>query len=126
MKNILVVDDDKNVLEVIQLTLEQNINYQITTLSNPKLALAKFKENPFDLLITDMIMPELNGIELTELVIREFPKTKVLAISGGGESGKLVASLALDQAMKNGAANGIFKPFQEEELLAKVKNLLKE
>ena len=124
MKKILIVDDDSDILEVIEVYLSSNPNYEIETCTSGEKAKELLVQNEYDLLITDMIMPDTNGIELTEFTFKNCEKTKVLACSGGGDSGKLVAGLALDQAMTEGAHNAILKPFTEEELITKVKNLI--
>lgn len=125
MKKILVVDDDKGIGEVITEYLSANENYEVTYTSSGTEALKMLNDIGYDLLITDLLMPEVNGIELTEFVFDNGLPTKVLACSGGGNSGSLVAGMALDQALQEGADNAIMKPFTEEELLTKVKNLLK-
>lgn len=124
MKNILVVDDDENIGEVILGYLTEGSQYNVTYASSASLAIKMLEETHFDLVITDMLMPEVNGIELTEIIFNRFPKTKVLACSGGGNSGKLVAGMVLDQALEEGADNALMKPFTEEELRTKVRNLI--
>lgn len=123
MKKVLIIDDDKDICEVIATYLSE-FEIDISITYDAKSAIGLMSEKEFDLVITDILMPELNGIELTEIIHRDFPKVNVLACSGGGESGKLVASLALDQAMEEGATNAILKPFSQEELMAKVGRIL--
>lgn len=125
MKKILVVDDDTDIGEIISDYLSDNQNFDVTFTSSGTEAMKLLNDGQYDLLITDMLMPDVNGIELTEFVFENHPKTKVLACSGGGTSGALVAGMALDQALQEGADNAIMKPFTEEELLTKVKNLLR-
>ncbi|MCF8059563.1 MAG: response regulator [Bacteriovoracaceae bacterium] len=122
MKKILVVDDDKDIGEIISEFLSE---YDVTYIGEAKEAIKILETVTFDLVITDLLMPDINGIELTEHIFNNYPKTRVLACSGGGSSGKLVAGMALDQALQEGADNAIMKPFTEEELKAKVSNLLK-
>jgi CheY-like chemotaxis protein len=124
MKNILVVDDDRDIGEIIQEYLSENPNYEVLFDDCAQKAIERLKGQSFDLVITDMLMPDMNGIELTEYIFQNYPNTKVLACSGGGTSGKLVAGMALDQALQEGADNAIMKPFTEEELIAKVSNLI--
>lgn len=125
MKSILVVDDDETIGEIICEYLGEE-GYDLTYESSSELALEKLTKQNFDLVITDLMMPGLNGLELTEHIFKNFPQTKVLACSGGGQSGKLVAGMALDQALQEGASNAIMKPFSAEELKIKVANLLRD
>ena len=124
MKTILVVDDDKDIGEIITEYLSAHDEYEVTYVENALAAMNLLKRESFNLVITDMLMPDINGIELTEHIFTNYPKTKVLACSGGGSSGRLVAGMALDQALQEGADNALMKPFTEEELKAKVSNLL--
>lgn len=124
MKEILVVDDDKDIGEIIIEYLSQTNKYNLTFTASGEDALELLRNRHFDLLITDLLIPDLNGIELTEFAYENLPKMKVLACSGGGNSGAFVAGMALDQALDEGAHSAIMKPFSEEELLSKVKSLL--
>lgn len=124
-KSILVVDDDTDIGEIICEYLKED-GYQMTFEPSSTKAIDLLKTQTFDLIITDVLMPEVNGIELTEFVFNNYPQTKVLACSGGGASGKLVAGMALDQALEEGANNALMKPFTEEELKTKVANLLRD
>lgn len=124
MKKILVVDDQQHVLDVIEGYLTDGHPYSVTTTTNAIEATGLIEENDFDLLITDILMPDLNGIELIDKVRQIKPGLKILACSGGGDSGALVAGLALDQALNEGAALALLKPFTEEDLLSKVQQLL--
>ncbi len=125
MKKILVVDDDVDIGEIIQDYLKEVSGYEVIYENSATNAIEQLKNNPFDLVITDVLMPDMNGIELTEYIFQNYPQTKVLACSGGGASGKLVAGMALDQALQEGADNAIMKPFTEQELKTKVANLLR-
>lgn len=125
MKKVLVVDDDPSIGEIILEYLKdfKEVEAQFTPFSTR--AVKILEESEIDLVITDLLMPEINGIELVEIIFKNHPKTKVLACSGGGDSGALVAGIALDQAISEGAHNALMKPFTREELLTKVKDLLK-
>jgi CheY-like chemotaxis protein len=124
MKKVLIVDDEHEVANLIKETLDEEKLYETMLTFSSLEAIEILKGSHFDLVITDMIMPDLNGIELTEHIYSNYPKVKVLACSGGGDSGKLVAGMALDQALEEGADNALLKPFTTEELLTKVKNLI--
>ncbi|GAB4014037.1 MAG: hypothetical protein Fur0010_11600 [Bdellovibrio sp.] len=121
-KRILLVDDDPNILEVLAGYLS-GLEFKVHKASNGEEALHFLQKEKIDILVTDVIMPIMNGIELTKIVNKEYPSIKVLACSGGGESGKLVASLALDQMLTQGANRALMKPFTEEEFVQKILSL---
>jgi two-component system response regulator YesN len=82
---ILVVDDDPMVLFVFRDTLRDLVDaYEIVTAQSGLKALDEVKEEPFDLVITDLSMPDLGGIELTEAIRRESPDTVVVWITAYG------------------------------------------
>ncbi|PIP95937.1 MAG: response regulator [Bdellovibrio sp. CG12_big_fil_rev_8_21_14_0_65_39_13] len=122
-KQILIVDDDPNIVDVLEGYLE-DIPCHIHKANNGKSAIETLAQNSIDLLITDVIMPDMNGIMLCEYTRKHFPQIKILACSGGGSSGKLVASMALDEILDHGAHKALMKPFTEEEFLRKVHILL--
>ncbi len=88
---------------------------------NGSVAIWLHKEKPADLIITDLVMPEKEGIEIIQEIKRDFPKVKIIAISGGGTGD---AGQYLDMAKTMGADNTLAKPFEKEELLKAVTDLL--
>jgi DNA-binding response OmpR family regulator len=120
MKKILIIDDEQ-VIRTLLTHLFEKYNYEVLEASNGNKGLALFKEHNPDLIITDLIMPEKEGLE----TIREIRKTdqdvKIIAMSGGG-----TASLGtyLKAAKKLGAQYSFDKPFKIKELLAAVQSLL--
>jgi len=100
---ILVVEDDPNVGESIRLLLKKR-GYEILLASNGKEALPLFRQETVDLVITDLVMPKMDGIELLEEVKHLRPETEVIVISAQGTIEKAV------QAMKLGAFDFIEKP----------------
>jgi DNA-binding NtrC family response regulator len=102
-KVILVVEDDPNVGESIRLLLKKR-GYEILLASNGKEALPLFRQETVDLVITDLVMPKMDGIELLEEVKHLRPETEVIVISAQGTIEKAV------QAMKLGAFDFIEKP----------------
>lgn len=95
--------------------------YEISEAPNGKVALRLCKEKQADLIITDLIMPEKEGIETIVEIKRDFPEIKIIAISGGGQSDP-ETYLAL--AKKLGAERTLAKPFEMKELLKTVEELL--
>ncbi len=117
---ILVVDDEEQMRSIIRQLLE-NAGYSVMEAPDGKVALWLFKEMPADLIITDIIMPEKEGLETIMELKRDFPKVKIIAISGGGQGSP---GQYLSIAKKMGADHTLTKPFEKEELLKAVKNLL--
>jgi DNA-binding NtrC family response regulator len=102
-KTILVAEDDPNVGESIRLLLKKR-GYEILLASNGKEALSLFRQETVDLVITDLVMPKMDGIELLGEVKRLRPETEVIVISAQGTIERAV------QAMKLGAFDFIEKP----------------
>jgi len=121
-KRILVIDDEESVRQIVKemLVLE---GYEVITAPNGKAGLQSFRKQPTDLIITDIFMPEMEGLETIRELHREFPQVKIIAMSGGGESGMLSF---LSYAERFGAVSTLRKPFSREELLKCVAELLAE
>jgi len=82
MKNILVVDDNQMMRKLIK-NLFHGEEFEIIEATNGMEGLDFVKQNPVDLIITDIVMPKMEGIELIMNLRRDFPKIKIIAISGG-------------------------------------------
>ena len=91
------------------------------TAANAMDALAELERIPADVVITDIIMPKINGVQAIELICKAFPTIRIIAISGGGRIGN---SDFLKIARHLGAMAVIAKPFDADELLALVKDCL--
>ena len=120
MKQILVIDDEPDILKLISKILEK-AGYRVMTAENGRLADKLFNEHPFDLVITDIIMPQKEGLEIILQLRENSPDTKILAISGGG---KIERAGYLDAARTIGAHAIVKKPFEISHLLDKVEQLL--
>lgn len=120
MKNILVIEDNVNMLRMMSDLLTRS-GYQVLTaidgIAGVKLYLA---EKP-DLVITDIIMPDKEGLEVIMELTREIPRPKIIAMSGGG---MMEARTYLSLAEKLGANAVLEKPFRPAELLDLVAKLL--
>ena len=114
---ILIVEDDPNVGESIRSFLEKR-GYSILLASNGKEALPLFRQEMVDLVITDLVMPKMDGMALLEAVKKLKPETEVIVISAQGTIEKAV------QAMKMGAFDFIEKPVEEAKLLSVVESAL--
>ena len=120
MTAILVVDDQKELRTVVRRVLTE-ANYEVAEAEDGEAALAAFRASPPALVITDIIMPGKEGIEVIATMKRERPEVKVLAISGGGRT-HVMDFLAI--ARKAGADAALEKPFRKSDLLARVAELL--
>lgn len=120
MSRILVIDDDPNIRQMLHHMLERE-GFEVATASNGNEALALFRSQPADLVITDIIMPEKEGIETIRELKSDFPDAKIIAISGGGRVGP---SDYLKMAKLLGAQRTISKPFDRSEMLAAVKEVM--
>ncbi len=107
---------------MLRLTLER-LGYEVDEAENGVVACRKFRESPFDLTITDIVMPEKEGIGTIIDLRREFPDAKIIAISGGARGGP---DIYLDSAERFGAARTFTKPVDPQELLRAVRELLGE
>jgi DNA-binding NtrC family response regulator len=121
MSRILIIDDDQSVRSVLCRALKR-VGHEISEAADGRAGLIKISESSFDLVITDIVMPEMEGIELILQLRRDHPTLKVIAISGGG---RMPAKNYLDIARAGGAAKVLTKPFEIEEFLAAVETVLK-
>jgi CheY-like chemotaxis protein len=120
MAEILIIDDEPGVLGVLRRILE-NAGHSVTEACNGEAALREFEGNPADLVITDIFMPEMDGIEFLVHLRTAFPDARVLAMSGGG---LLPRDQALSDASLLGADQILQKPFDRENLLEVVDRVL--
>ncbi len=116
---ILLVDDDETILRTTRLILE-NLGYQVLATASPKAALQLFEEhiNQVDLLIVDVIMPDMNGPEMVRQMLKRHPKLKHLFMSG------YTANLLAEQGVGENSINFIQKPFSLKTLAQKVQEIL--
>jgi CheY-like chemotaxis protein len=119
---ILVVDDNDQIREMLRLLLEQ-AGYEVLEATNGKFALGLLKKEQADLVITDIIMPEMEGIDLIRAIRSLYPRAKIIAISGGG---RIDPRLCLSMADKLGADRILQKPFGKSAILSTVAELLAE
>ncbi|MCX6581188.1 MAG: response regulator [Candidatus Aminicenantes bacterium] len=120
MKRILVIDDDWQMREMMHQALER-AGYEVAEAANGKIGLNIQREDPVDLVITDLIMPEKEGIETIRELRRDFPDMKIIAISGGGRAS---AEGYLSVAKTIGAHRTLSKPFDLKKILDLVEELL--
>ena len=120
MAEILVVDDDSQVREVLKILLSM-AGHEVYEASTAKKAIESYKQHPVDIIITDILMPDKDGLELIQEVRRLNPGAKIIAMSGGGQIG---SQEYLSWAKKFGAKHHLSKPIPRKELLEVVEAVL--
>lgn len=120
MAHILVIDDEQGMREAVQKILTR-AGHQVSLASNGREGLARVAASPPDIVVTDVFMPEKDGIETTITLRKTYPKVKIIAISGGGRTSNFDF---LEIAKKMGAHAVLQKPVRMAELLDQVTRLL--
>ena len=121
MQRILIIDDEPAVCTMLRDGLEY-AGYQVLTALDGDRGLTLYREQSPDLVITDLLMPEKDGLELIREILETSSYVKIIAMSGGSSRGLDF----LPEAKEFGAVKTISKPFQLPDLLAITKELLKE
>ena len=111
---VLLIDDEQMVRKIVRKMLERS-SHDVTEAENGRLGLEQLKTAAFDLVITDIIMPEMEGVETLMTVRERYPNVKVIAMSGGGRTGNIDF---LSAAEKLGASAILHKPFTLGSLTA--------
>ena len=123
MARILIIDDDDHIRKMLRIMLENAGYNEVEDAENGYIGMKLIRKNPFDLVITDIVMPEKEGIETIMELRRDFPAVKIIAMSGGGKIGP---ETYLEMAGHLGAGKALAKPFQQAELFDAVRELLGE
>ena len=123
MARILVLDDDQVMRQLIRGILERQTEHDVVDAWNSEDGLSAFREEPFDLVITDIFMPEKGGIEVIRELRADYPDVKIIAISGVGVRDEIdIVALTTN----TGADKAFEKPFEPEAFVNAVEELLKE
>jgi len=122
MRKILIIDDDEQILPMLAHAMEL-AGYAAVTALDGREGQRLLEKQHFDLVITDLIMPEREGMETITYIKKNFPAIKIIAISGGGRIGP---ETYLPPALELGADRAFAKPFAIEDLTAAVRQLLGE
>ncbi len=120
MASILVIDDEPNMRAALERHLMAG-GHEVSVAGNGAEAMEMVERRPVDLVITDLYMPGMDGVEFTIRLRQGHPDVKVIAISGGGWKNN---AEALELARRVGAHRTLPKPFQQDELLATVDSVL--
>lgn len=121
MSHILIVDDDRDFCEMLEQMLGRE-GYQVTCSYDGNEALRKTNQHSYDLVITDIIMPEKEGLELIHTLRRGTEVPRIIAVSGGSRS--LSSEGQLRVARLLGADGTLSKPFERDQILEMITKLL--
>jgi CheY-like chemotaxis protein len=119
MTRILLIEDDPYFRQVLHLGLSQ-AGYSVAEATDGADGLLQLRLQPADVVITDLLMPQMDGIETIRYLRRGFPAVKIIAISGGGLGD---AEYYLKIAQELGAGKILKKPFSVRELLEAIEEL---
>ena len=130
MARILVIDDEQYIRTALREVLERE-GFEVSAAADGRKGLELLEHEGADLVITDVIMPGIDGVATLEKIKAAHPDLPVIVISGGGnvapreyEPGAISTSAYLASAAKAGAACTLTKPFSRQELISAVTNLL--
>ena len=123
MARILIIEDDDQFRTMLRKMLETAGYNDIEEAANGSIGVKLFRQHPFDLVITDIIMPDKEGLEMIPELVRDYPRIKIIAISGGGRTG---TQNYLKMAKYLGAGRTLAKPFEYSDLIDAVQELLNE
>lgn len=112
---VLVIDDQKQMLTTLG-NLLRRAGHEVVLANSGREGLSRIAENDIEVLITDMLMPDMDGIEVIKTLRVKHPGLWIVAMSGGGRM--LSANVALTLSRAFGADRVLYKPFRTAELLA--------
>jgi DNA-binding NtrC family response regulator len=118
-EKILIVDDEPDMLKLLSMILREKTPYEISTTNNPLEAIELAKKGDFDLVISDLKMPGIDGIELIDAIKRLNEDTPIIIITAYGT----VESAT--EAIQKGGFDFITKPFRKEQILFTIDKALK-
>ncbi|WP_173044859.1 response regulator [Nitrospira sp. KM1] len=82
MGDILLIDDEASVRKLLSIVLK-SAGHQVAEASSGKEGVRRLREHPFELVITDILMPDMDGLEITRAIHQDFPQVKIVVVSGG-------------------------------------------
>jgi len=121
MARIIIIDDEKLIRELMRTQLER-AGYEVRVAENGVVGADLYRLFPSDLIITDIFMPEKDGVTTIQELVQEFPKVKIIAMTGGGSI--LPNFDYLKHAQLLGAIHTFKKPINSKELLSVINQLL--
>ena len=120
MKQILIIDDEPQVLRMLRKLFEE-AGYGVRVAADGEAGIKTYRETPADIIITDIVMPDKEGLGMIRELKRDFPEVKIIAMSGGGKNRP---DGYLTMAKEFGALRTFQKPIDVRELLDAVRELL--
>jgi CheY-like chemotaxis protein len=130
MHRVLIIDDERDVRDSIRRVLER-AGFEVRTAESVDLGLQSLREAPSDVVITDIIMPKVGGVQAIQHLRREYPTVRIVAISGGGNFGiteykpnAITTTAYLAAAESAGAHYLLTKPFESQDLIQAVETVL--
>ena len=117
-ERILVVDDEPNMLRLLKTILMDKTGYEVDTTNNPLEVEKMLKERPYDLVVTDLKMPLVDGIDLIDIIKKIDAQIPIIIITAYG------TMETADEAIQKGAYDFITKPFRKENILITIKRAL--
>lgn len=120
MARILVLDDDPEIRDLLRDVLESD-GYEVDEAPDGREGVRLYREHPADLVIVDIYMPEVEGIETILELGKQYPEFRCIAMTGGGMTSDFAC---LQHAEQFGASRTFTKPFEIDELLEAVRELL--
>lgn len=115
---LLVVDDEKNMCRSLEILLSGEKNYKVSSVTNAEEALKFIEKNEVDLVITDLTMPVMNGMDLLKIIKEDFASIQVIMMTAYSTVQSAI------EALKIGAYDYLLKPFSDDDLLRSVKKAL--
>jgi CheY-like chemotaxis protein len=129
-ERVLIVDDELDVRDAIKRVLERS-GYVVRAAEDVPAALEELRREPVEVVITDIIMPKVNGVDAIHAIRAEFPAVKIIAISGGGNFGitaykptAITTTAYLAAAERAGAHHILTKPFESSDIVQAIAAVL--
>lgn len=120
MARILVIEDDEIMRDMLAQMMQRE-GYEVLTAENGRVGMERLEAQPVDLIISDIVMPEMEGMETISAIRRLDPGLPIIAISGGG---RIPAGSYLQIATRLGATLAFEKPFDRATIVAAVRSCL--
>lgn len=108
---IAIIDDETEILNMLSRFLNRSTKYNVSTFSNPVVALSNMEKEKYDLVLLDIMMPQMNGLEVLEKLIQINDEQKVIMMTAYSTLDKVLKS------HKEGATNYVMKPFESLQVL---------
>jgi CheY-like chemotaxis protein len=124
MASILIIDDDEAVRRTAKIILNAN-GFEVVEVADGKTGISAVKQRSFDLVIVDLFMPGMDGLETTKAIHKTDPRVPIITVSGfmfGGSCPEMPNFQAM--AAEAGAISAVYKPFRPKELMQAVQNAL--